>query len=80
MVERQADLEKLKDDVADMKVLLEASVKNTAEVMEFWDNLQAGVKVLGWLGRVAKWVAGISAAVSAVVAAYYSFKSGGPIR
>lgn len=44
---------------------------DTAEFLEIFKAMKGGVKTLGWLGNLAKWLAGLGAAF---VGLYYSFK------
>lgn len=41
---------------------------DTAEMVEMWRAAKGGIKVLGWLGRFAKWFAAIAAAFAAIYA------------
>lgn len=57
----------------EMKVNLEANTRvtqavkaNTDEIVEFFASAKGAFTVLGWLGKVAKWVTAIAAAAGAV--------------
>ena len=53
--------------------LTERSVADAAEFLEIFRAVRGGFKVLGWLGNLAKWAAGLSAAL---LGAYYAIKNG----
>ncbi|WP_457321643.1 hypothetical protein [Roseateles sp. P5_E11] len=40
--------------------------RDAREILELFQAVRGGFKVLGWLGTAAKWVAGVAAAVSAL--------------
>jgi TolA-binding protein len=42
--------------------------KNTKQILEIFQTVSGGLKILGWLGVVAKWLAAILAAITAVYA------------
>lgn len=42
--------------------LAEHTKKDTGEIIEFFNSAKGAFNVLGWLGRIAKWVTAISAA------------------
>ncbi|MBI3983830.1 hypothetical protein HY346_00860 [Candidatus Microgenomates bacterium] len=46
--------------------------KNTSEIVGAWKALSGGLKVLGWLGIVAKYMAYVLGAVSAAGGAWYA--------
>jgi len=49
----------------------------TAEIIGFWNSAKDGLKVLGWLGRIARWVTRISLAIAAVSGAVYAIRHWG---
>lgn len=46
--------------------------KNTAEIVVAWQAIAGGIKVLGWLGVIARWLAYIAGAITAISAAWYA--------
>ena len=46
--------------------------KNTTAIVEAWTAISGGMKVLGWLGHAAKWIAAFLAAIAAIYAAWHS--------
>ena len=52
---------------------------NTAGLVEAWNALSGGLRVLRWFARVAKWITIIAGMVAAVSAAWYAFRSGTPV-
>lgn len=46
--------------------------KNTADIVAAWQALSGGLRVLGWLGILAKWLATISTGVAAAGGAWYA--------
>lgn len=70
-------VESLGDDIKTLKLTIDAVDAQTREMREFWTALEGGIKVLRALGSVAKWGAGI---VAAVAAAWYAVKHGGQPR
>ena len=70
---RQDQIEILRDELSEVRALALQTAKNTADLVEFWQTVQGGIKVLGWLGKFAKWAGGIAAGFTAVFAAYQAF-------
>ncbi len=70
-------VEILSEDIRTMRVTVDAVDTQTREMREYWTALEGGIKVLRVLGSVAKWGAGI---VAAVAAAWYAVKHGGQPR
>lgn len=62
----------IEQQLADNTELTAQVKQNTADIVQAWQSVRGGLKVLGWLGLVAKWVTIIAAAVSAVAAAAYA--------
>jgi hypothetical protein len=51
------------------KVNTEATLegnRDVREILEMFEAVKGGLKVLGWLGAAAKWIAAVAAAVSAL--------------
>jgi hypothetical protein len=71
--EGDRSLEVLSAEMAELRKLVEQTQKSTAELVEFWQAVQGGIKVLGWLGKFAKWFAGIAGACAAFWTAYHTF-------
>lgn len=46
--------------------------RDTAGLVEAWTAIAGGMKVLGWLGRVAKWFGVIAGAIAASGGAWYA--------
>ena len=46
--------------------LAEHTKKDTGEIIEFFEAAKGAFTVLGWLGKVAKWVTAISAAAAII--------------
>ncbi len=46
--------------------------KNTAEIVDAWKALSGGLKVLGWLGKVAKYTAYFLGLIGAAGSAWYA--------
>lgn len=64
----------------DIETELAANTKVTTEVREVLDTFKGGMRMLGWMGIAAKWIAGIAAAIGAVIAIWETLRSGGPPR
>ena len=47
---------------------------DTRELLDLFSSVRSGLKVMGWLGALAKWVAGIIAAFAAVYAFLQNLK------
>lgn len=62
----------LQKDVADNTALTKDIDKRTADIVQFWQSVEAGIRFLGWLGIIAKYVMRIGGAVTAVAAAWYA--------
>ena len=82
---RFESLEKRMGIVEDIAVDLQSEVKtnteittsiagNTAELLDLFKSVKGGFKVMGWLGRFAKWVAAILAAFAAIYAFVQNLK------
>lgn len=52
--------------------MTEAVHKNTQGLVEAWTAIGGGLRVLGWLGSVAKWVGVIAGMVGALSGAWYA--------
>jgi len=52
--------------------LTQEVVKNTTDIVAAWTALSGGLKVLGWLGIAAKYLALFAGAVSALGGAWYA--------
>lgn len=79
LLELAEGLQHLKDKYACVEKKLDANIEvttridqNTAAIVEAWQALSGGLKVLGWLGTVARYVAYFAGAVSAIGGAYYA--------
>lgn len=73
------DVELLKSGLAANIALTQNIDKNTSEIIEFWKAAEGGIKVLGYLGRIAKWVGMVAATITAIYAAIYTLTHwGGP--
>lgn len=71
--DRVGNLEKgLADNTAATK-RIEA---NTSDLIDAFDSLKSAFKVLNWIGRAAKPIGYITAAVAGVISIYTAFKSG----
>lgn len=46
--------------------------QNTTDIIEVWTSVKSGMRVLGWLGAAARWVAIIASCITAVGAAVYA--------
>lgn len=51
----------------------------TSEVRDLLQAAKAGMKVLGWLGAVAKWCGGVAGACVAIYTAWYAATHGGDL-
>lgn len=69
----------LTDGLAEMRSELKSNTETTVEVRELLAVGKGGLRVLGWFGAFAKWVAGIAGAVLAVYAVVHAFKTGTPV-
>lgn len=52
--------------------------RDAREMLEIFQAVRGGFKVLGWLGAVAKWVGGVLGAVGALYAAWHHSTGGKP--
>ena len=55
---------------------LAANTVITTEVRALLETFKGGMKFLGWMGVAAKWVAGVAAAIGAVIAIWESVRYG----
>lgn len=73
--ERMARMEQ---SLAENTASTKAIETNTADLVDAFSNLQAALKVLNWIGRLAKPLGYIVAFVAATLTLYQSLKSGHP--
>ncbi len=52
---------------------------NTEAIVEAWKAIGGGLKVLGWLGTAAKYIAYFATAVSAIAGAWYAMTHWGEV-
>ena len=52
--------------VSRVEELAEHTKQDTGEIIEFFEAAKGAFTVLGWLGKIAKWVTAISAAAAVV--------------
>jgi hypothetical protein len=50
-----------------MNELNDEETEKLRQMLESWDNIQAGVKALSVIGEVIKWVAGIAVAIASII-------------
>lgn len=50
---------------------------STSGLVEAWEAISGGLKVLNFLGKIAKWVAVVAGAFTAAASAVYIFTHGG---
>lgn len=50
--------------------------RDAREILELFQNVRGGFKVLGWLGAAAKWVAAIAAMFSALWVLWHQMHGG----
>lgn len=62
----QVQHREIKQQIAANTALTEQVHTNTKDLVEAWTALAGGVRVLGWLGHIAKWAAGLLALGTAV--------------
>ena len=76
LVEKIRVMETRQDDLAKQlefnTKITEAVRQNTADIVEVWKAAHGGLKVLGWMGAIARWVTIIAGCVAAVGGAYYA--------
>lgn len=76
MVAQVASVEKTQAELAEQLAfntqITAKVVQNTADIVEVWQSVKGGMRVLGWLGLAAKWLTIIAACVTAVGAAVYA--------
>lgn len=83
LVEKVAGIELRQVDISERlevntQITAEIS-RNTADIVEVWQSVKGGMRVLGWLGLAAKWLAIVAGCVTAVSAAVYALLHfGGP--
>ena len=58
---------------------LAINTATTTEVRDLLDALKGGMKVLEWLGKVARWVGSIAAAATAAYTVFYMLTHGGDL-
>lgn len=58
---------------------LAANTATTTEVRDLLAAFKGGMKVLEWLGRAARWVGGIAAALTAIYTVFYMATHGGDL-
>lgn len=68
-------MDRLEASVNENTRLTQGIKADTSEFLEVFNAVRGGFKVLGWLGNIAKWAAGLGAALSGL---YFAIKSGGP--
>jgi hypothetical protein len=68
-------MDRLEASVSENTKLTQGIKEDTSEFLEVFRAVRGGFKVLGWLGNIAKWAAGLGAAVAGL---YFALKSGGP--
>lgn len=68
---RQRQVELAEQMVFNTEVL-DLIKKNTSDIVEVWKAIEGGVKVLGWIGVIAKWVSIVAGCVAAVSAAFFA--------
>ena len=61
--------------VAENTLLTKTIQKNTDDIVEAWNAIAGGLKVLGWLARAAKY---LTYALGLVAAAYAVLRGGNP--
>lgn len=66
------------EQLQDLGRQMQTNTQITAEVREILDAVRGGIKVLGWLGRLAKWATPIVGFGAAVVALVSALKTGSP--
>ena len=68
-------MDKLEISMSENTALTHGIKADTSEFLEVFRAMCGGFKVLGWLGNIAKWAAGLGAAIAGL---YFAKKSGGP--
>jgi hypothetical protein len=57
--------------------LLAENTQMTAQMLDVVKAVKGGIRVLGWIGVAAKWLAGLAAAVAAIYTLIYMATHGG---
>lgn len=68
----------LADDVRKLTAMTATVAESTSGLVETWEALTGGLKVLNALGKAAKWVTYLAGMLGAIAAAWYTFKNGSP--
>lgn len=68
-------IDKLEASMSENTTLTYGIKADTSEFLEVFRAVRGGFKVLGWLGNIAKWVAGLAAAIAGL---YFAMQRGGP--
>lgn len=68
---RLSVLEEKVDRIAAVEIKLDANTALTQRSVEMWENMEAGMKVLGALGAFAKWLAPIIGVFAAIWALFH---------
>jgi hypothetical protein len=66
-------MDRIEASVAENTRITQGIKADTAEFLEVFTAVRGGLKVLGWLGSVLKWGAGVGAAL---IGLYYAIKGG----
>lgn len=73
---QQLDVEKR---LRQMEADLTQNTAITTEVRELLQTVKGGMRVLGWLGALAKWLGGLAGALVAIYTAWYAATHGGDL-
>lgn len=65
-------MQDLKSEVDGLQKDIECIKKNTAELLEAWNDAKGALKALAWIGATARWIV----AVSGACAMFYFFLTG----
>lgn len=69
----------LSDEVNALRGELKANTETTVEVRDLLDVGRGGLRVLGWIGHAARWVAAIAGGLLALFALVHALKTGQPV-
>lgn len=64
-------------ELHELRAELAENTRITAQVRELLDAMRAGLRVIGWLGKAAKWGGALAAAGTALYTAYHMATHGG---
>jgi len=65
-------VDELVDEVKELRRMVEETNKNVEGIVDAWQAVEGGIKVLGAIGKVLKFVAVVGGVVTALSAAWYS--------